>query len=603
MSGVAVAVIGAGMAGLTAALRLAERGFDVTVYEAEPEIGGQFGAHEHGDGHYHEHCYHMLLNWYGNFWQLARDVGLDPARDVEARNAVRFAAPGGGSPLTLNSPGAAAHVMGNLLSGVAPPSDMFLHVYSLIDLLSQRFDDDTLLDRYSVNGFMQSRPYASERSAELHDYSLAKAFASPSYLTSASSYQRFIKYGFRHPDPMMWVLRGDCHQSLHVPLRAKLIALGARVREGRRVTRVVFRASTAGGLRAARVVSEPSGAARPCLMGIPPRPVTRASPDRGHTEEQAVDYVVLAVPPRAIEAISAGAVLTDDWNGASELPAFRQSLPVGRKLKVEPMASLDLAFTRALPRLPKEHVVLLHARYGLTLIDNAQAWPGVEHTRLNVVASDFGALSNLAPDEQLAAMLGELKRYLPFDPARDLDRDRTHFQPNLGAELFVNEVGGERWRPRAPTAAANVFLAGDYCATVIDVVTIEGAVVSGLEAARALQARAAADLDLAGDDPRARPIPLVEPSAYSEEQMAALKWLLAPAAYVAKAWSWIDEQLAPSRDGSPRGPFEGVTAAVREPLRMVESGALMWLAPWAMAAEAWRTGVATWGRAAMTRRA
>ena len=64
-----VAVIGAGMAGLTAALRLAERGFKVTLYEQKPEIGGQFGAHTHDDVHYHEHCYHMLLGWYHNFWQ------------------------------------------------------------------------------------------------------------------------------------------------------------------------------------------------------------------------------------------------------------------------------------------------------------------------------------------------------------------------------------------------------------------------------------------------------------------------------------------------------------------------------------------------------
>jgi monoamine oxidase len=39
--GAEVAVIGAGLAGLTAAYRLQEAGFDVEVYEARPRIGGR----------------------------------------------------------------------------------------------------------------------------------------------------------------------------------------------------------------------------------------------------------------------------------------------------------------------------------------------------------------------------------------------------------------------------------------------------------------------------------------------------------------------------------------------------------------------------------
>src|SRR5262245_26070232 len=74
-AGIRVVVVGAGMAGLTAALRLAERGYNVTVYEEKPFIGGQFGAHTHdGGATYHEHCYHFFLNWYFNFWKIAADI-------------------------------------------------------------------------------------------------------------------------------------------------------------------------------------------------------------------------------------------------------------------------------------------------------------------------------------------------------------------------------------------------------------------------------------------------------------------------------------------------------------------------------------------------
>ena len=42
-----VAVVGGGIAGLTAALRLRERGFEVKVFERRTYLGGKLGAHRH----------------------------------------------------------------------------------------------------------------------------------------------------------------------------------------------------------------------------------------------------------------------------------------------------------------------------------------------------------------------------------------------------------------------------------------------------------------------------------------------------------------------------------------------------------------------------
>ena len=43
-----VTVIGGGLAGMIAALRLAERGFAVDLYESSNRLGGKAGANRHG---------------------------------------------------------------------------------------------------------------------------------------------------------------------------------------------------------------------------------------------------------------------------------------------------------------------------------------------------------------------------------------------------------------------------------------------------------------------------------------------------------------------------------------------------------------------------
>jgi uncharacterized protein with NAD-binding domain and iron-sulfur cluster len=635
MSDVRVAVVGAGMAGLAAALRLAERGYKVTVYEARPYIGGQFSAHTHDDPsgadvRYHEHSYHMLLNWYGNFWQMVEDIGLSREWDFEPRVGIRHLAEGDfparrrghgraggrgagpGMPALVN-PGLPAYIRHNLFSGIAPPPDVFLYAYSLIDLLSRSFDADRLLDEYTVNGFLQSRPYASERCAELHAHTLAKAFAWPSYLSSAASYQNFIKYGFADPEPMMWVLKGDSQRHFHDFLEAKLRATNrCDIRTLHRVTGIdVRRGATSSDLRAAGVrylELEKDDTEDECVVGDyttmsqytrSPALPARATRERQRQDERVeYDYVILAVPPGALSPLALGIrdVLRPKLSESDHviLALRRRLLDFVPRLKTQSMASLDLYFNKKLDGIPKEHVVLLDSEFGLTFIDNSQAWPGHTRTVLNVIASDFGSLSHVAPAHAEFVIIQELKRYIPFEEQRDLDLEKTHFQTNVGDRLFVNEVGSWQWRPEAQTVLPNLFLAGDYCRTSIDVVTVEGAVMSGLEAAKALQRDVIAERRLRPDDPLAKTIPIVEPEAYSDAEMKALKLLLAPHAYVAKAWSWLYEQAAARGPGAAMWRSPNPWEAIPEPIDLASAGVRLALTPWLIAADWWETGWSVW---------
>ena len=77
-----VVVVGGGLAGLTAALRLAERGTGVTVLEAEPEVGGRARTISVG-GEPLDRGFQSLFTAYPSTSRLLRDVGITK-RDVVA---------------------------------------------------------------------------------------------------------------------------------------------------------------------------------------------------------------------------------------------------------------------------------------------------------------------------------------------------------------------------------------------------------------------------------------------------------------------------------------------------------------------------------------
>ncbi len=72
-----VAVIGAGLAGLTAAYRLQQRGFDVTVFETRDRVGGRVWTIRKGD-YIMDLGAAFYLGTYRESIDLIREVGLGP---------------------------------------------------------------------------------------------------------------------------------------------------------------------------------------------------------------------------------------------------------------------------------------------------------------------------------------------------------------------------------------------------------------------------------------------------------------------------------------------------------------------------------------------
>jgi phytoene dehydrogenase-like protein len=532
-----VTVAGGGLAGLTAALRLAERGYQVKLYEQKSMLGGDLASRPAAYGVELDVYPHMYLPWYHNFWRLLSDatgddraerfLPLSGVRQLRREEYPRFT-----GITDMYSP---RRVLQNLFSGWGPPADLLVFGYASLDLLAERLNPTMSLDNVSMTGFLNARPYMTERAAAACDHFITIVWAIPAYLTAADDYRTFLEYSLAEPEPAFWLARGPAARQVIEPLTAALEAAGVEIVRSVQVTSVSCSdgRATEIGLQDSRLDAESH---------------TWVAAGDGWTEE--VDELVLAVPPGALLS------LVRTGKRGHRIVERAPRLAELSRLRTQPIPILNLCFTRKLRRIPVEPVGLFDSRLALAFTDISQTWQGVTEfagkTVLAVSASDAYGLPGTGPHDDALAMLRELAKYLDFDPgtkwgeSSDIDWERTRYEPNTDAQLFVNETGTDVWRPAAACdGVSNLYFAGDFCANRIGMTTIESAVTTGLEAARVIVERRGLGA----------PVEIADPDPGVAALYAWLRYAWAPYAFAAKAWSTGSDWIRSLKDLlTPAGP-------------------------------------------------
>lgn len=500
MKSASVVVVGGGLAGMVAALRLLQRGCAVDIYEAGDRLGGKAGAGLHSE-RTDDHGYHIFPMWYRNIWKLVDELGIGRSF-IDCDRFMQLSAgqyPEGPSYRNLTS---MRYVRHNLFAGVTPLPHTFLFFYAALDLMSQPYSYRAALDRVTVSGFLRSRLYRTEKTSDQFEELMLKGISVPTYQVSAMTMRNVMRYWFHYPEPMLRILDGSLYDKWIVPLQDRIEQLGGKLHFGHRLERLEIHDNTLSKLHFQQ--------------------------SDGGSAEIPVSRVILAIPCEKLWS------LLDDSVIAS-VPELAKT----RYLRSLPMAALNLYFDRPIPHMPKGHINLVGSNYALSFIDVSQFWSEAKGSVLQVIASDFTQLSSASPEYVERCIIEELARWIPA--LGDATLVRSNLLAHHEEPLFMNDVGAWAYRPDAATSLPNLYLAGDYCRSAIDLVSMEGAVSTGLLAAEALRRDAGID----------EPIEILVPDILPPWLFVLGRLALFPFAMVACLWVWLTDRMQAADAGTP----------------------------------------------------
>ena len=506
-----VAVLGGGMAGLAAAHELAERGFDVVVYERK-ELGGKARSipvsRTAGPGHRDlpgEHGFRFFPGFYHHVPDTMRRIPFAGNDNGVGDNLVATSLPdswfyraNGRADGTLF--GALPHPAGAFTPGglqrilvqeilkhqTVRPLEATYFVGKLIAFFTssdeRRFGQ---WEKVSWWDFVQAKRFSTEYQNVLAKgltKSLVAAKAeTASTRTIGNMAEAFIYniMGRGNDGQLDRVLNGPTSEVWIEPWVTHLRSLGVQFRVGQTVEAL----ETAGGaITGARI---------------------RSASGTSTTVE--ADWFVCAMPAEKVREL---------WS--PEILALDPKLEGMNDLVVDWMNGIQF-FLREPIKIGRGHASFVDSQWALTALTQAQFWredfaatygDGTAVDCLSVDISNWDAPGLLygKPANQCTAeevkneVWAQLKAHLEDNGESVLPDGVLHswfldpaikWNPATATNsndepLLINTVNSWDLRPEATTAIPNLFLAGDYVRTDIDLATMEGANESGRAATNAI---------------------------------------------------------------------------------------------------------------------
>jgi zeta-carotene desaturase len=474
-----VAIVGAGLAGMAAAVELVDAGHNVTIYEARPFVGGKVGSWVDADGNHLEMGLHVFFGCYYNLFDLMKQVGaFDHLRLKEHTHT--FVNRGGqlgaldfrfitGAPFnglkaffTTNQLSTRDKLHNSLALATSPV------VRGLVDFEGamrsiRALDSISFADWFRKQGGNQS---SLKRMWDPIAYALG--FINTENISARCMLTIFQFFAARTEASVLRMLQGSPDTYLHQPIVKYLTERGTDIQTRRGVRRVLFEGEGDGTQVTGIVVSN------------------------GESEETIVaDAYLFACDVPGIKRL-----IPEEWR---QWPLFDNIY----KLDAVPVATVQLRFDGWVTELQDaEARKQLQRAVGL---DNLLYTPDADF-------SCFADLALTSPSDYYREGQGSLLQLVltPGDPfikesneaianhvlkqvqdlfpsARELNMT-WYSVVKLAQSLYREAPGMDPFRPDQATPISNFFLAGSY--TQQDYIdSMEGATLSGRQAAKAILSR------------------------------------------------------------------------------------------------------------------
>ncbi|MBF0492660.1 MAG: oleate hydratase [Deltaproteobacteria bacterium] len=442
-----IAILGGGLAGLSAAVYLVEAGFQVRLFEARPVLGGRaYSVMDSKTGDVMDNGQHLMMGCYHHTFDFLKKIG----RETPLQTQVKMEVP-------LVERGGKIHRL--------KASDLPSPLHLVSALFS--YSGFSLKEKFNLALFLNKLRRSSV--AEL------KALDSLSCAEWLKDLDRTILKNFLEPLILATLNESPEKASAKLLATVFLEALLKGKEESKMVTSTVGLSDLY--TNAAQKFIEDRGGKIFTRCGISslspwgrgqgegPNQIEKLILDNG--EEIIADFYLSTLPANALWKILPDALKQQAY--FSKLDEVQYSAIYNINLWYEkPWFSEFFAGLLGSP---------IHWVFNKGRLLHAEDIPKTQYLSLTISAANF--LKNLNSQELLALALKELGDFFPqsknIKPVHHRILKELQATPSFGP-------GSERLRPEATTPLHNFFLAGDWTSTGLPA-TIEGAVKSGKMAA------------------------------------------------------------------------------------------------------------------------
>ena len=437
-----VAIIGGGLAGISAGSALADAGYRVELFERRPYLGGRASSYElPGTGEVVDNCQHVLLGCCTNLIDFYRRLGVED--QIRWYDEITFILPDGKSsvlrPTTLPAPMHSGPSF--LASSVLDFSDKLAISRALLALMPSLPADngenfESWLRRHGQTKQSIDRFWAPVLISALND-DLDRISVRYAALVFRDSFLKSAEGG-RMGVPAVPLSQLYGHAASYIEARGGRVNLRASVD--------AIRADQDG-----------------ILLSV-------------GDEEIRTDYAILATPFNTVEKL-----LPDN----PETQPLRQA---AAHFGSSPITGIHLWFDREIT--PLEHAVLLERTiqwmFQKSKILNTRRESGESGSYLELVVSSSKSLVDKPRQEIIDLAVKELAEFFPTVRAAKLTKATVVKEVHA---TFSPAPGSDTYRPSHTSPWPRLFLSGDWTATGWPS-TMEGAVRSGYGAAEELSTAA-----------------------------------------------------------------------------------------------------------------